>query len=107
MGIETTPDVEESTEPPICASTESTLSSPAAAVRPNHKQRETDEKQPTTLQASHNQRSNHHRYNSPELPDGPGRDVENAHLLEPSNLAVLLQTDLQCVVTRCYLEDLS
>lgn len=107
MGIETTPDVEESTEPPICASTESTLSSPAAAARSSCEKCEIDQAQPNTIRADQNVPSDTHQHRSIELSEGVEKEVKNAHLLEPSELAALLQTDLEYVLTQCHLEDYS
>lgn len=105
MGIDTTPDVEESTEPPICAFTNSTLSSTAAAGRSSCEQREIDEKPPATLRASYSLRSGTCQYESQETSRDFEKDVKNAHLLEPSDLATLLQTDPQYVLINYYLED--
>ncbi|KAJ5592750.1 hypothetical protein N7537_009654 [Penicillium hordei] len=83
MGVETTPDVEESTEPPICPFTE--INQPNVTKRLHTKPCDTDKKSishtdnttPFELQASK---------------EGPG---QSAHLIEPSELASLLHTDLR------------
>lgn len=87
MGVEITPDVEESTEPPICPFTEI---SPQSNVT-NHlnpKACAIDEKSIT-----------HTTDTSAPLDPGPSKERpdQNAHLIEPSELAFLLQTDLRYV----------
>ncbi|KAJ5212093.1 ATPase P-type K/Mg/Cd/Cu/Zn/Na/Ca/Na/H-transporter [Penicillium cinerascens] len=80
MGIETLPDVEESTEPPICDFTEPTTNPHATAsisFEPCHP----DEKSTPTPGRS----------SSEILED----QAKHAHLLEPSDIAALAQTDLQ------------
>jgi hypothetical protein len=79
MGVETVFDVEESTEPPICGY-----------------------KDPTTNVKSHcatEEKSISHAKGNPAPLGQPDKDSldRNAHLIEPSEIASVLQTDLQCV----------
>ncbi|CAI7606402.1 unnamed protein product [Penicillium glandicola] len=81
MGVEITPDVEESTEPPICPFTE---------TKPSNVTNRLDLKPDTdTKSISHTDRTA-----SSDLPSKEGSD-RNAHLIEPSELASLLHTDLR------------
>lgn len=91
MGIEITPDVEESTEPPICPFPE-TNHQPNVTNRLCTKPCDTDKKYisytpdhttPLEPQASK---------------EGPG---QNAHLVDPSELASLLHTNLRWVNVWC------
>ncbi|KAJ5154321.1 ATPase P-type K/Mg/Cd/Cu/Zn/Na/Ca/Na/H-transporter [Penicillium coprophilum] len=84
MGVEITPDVEESTEPPICPFTEinpqpnvtNTLCTKPCAT----------DKNPISHTTGHTASSNQ------SSKEGSDR---NAHLIEPSELALLLHTDLR------------
>lgn len=82
MGIETLPDVEESTEPPICDFTEPTTN-PHATASLSFEPCRPDEKSTPTLGRS-----------SREILED---QTKHAHLLEPSDIAALAQTDLQYV----------
>ncbi|KAJ9487723.1 hypothetical protein VN97_g5583 [Penicillium thymicola] len=84
MGVETTPDVEESTEPPICPFTEET-NQPNVTNRLHTKPCDTDKKS-----ISHT--DNTTPFEPQARKEGPG---QNAHLIEPFELASLLHTDLQ------------
>jgi len=84
MGVETTPDVEESTEPPICPFTE-TNPQPNVTNRLHTKPCDTDKNS-----ISHTDNTTPFETQaSKEEPD------QNAHLIEPSELASLLHTDLR------------
>ncbi|KAJ5510610.1 ATPase P-type K/Mg/Cd/Cu/Zn/Na/Ca/Na/H-transporter [Penicillium expansum] len=84
MGIEVTPDVEESTEPPICPFTE-TNTQPNVTDHLHTKPCDTD-----TKSISH---TDHTTPLEPQASkEGPD---QNAHLIEPSELASLLHTDLR------------
>lgn len=86
MGIEVTPDVEESTEPPICPFTE-TNTQPNVTNHLHTKPCDTD-----TKSISH---TDHTTPLEPQASkEGPD---QNAHLIEPPELASLLHTDLRCV----------
>lgn len=98
MGIETTnPDVEETTEPPICPFTESISHSPATAVSLSWEQCDTNEKQSADSRVSRSLSSTTRQHALREFPGGSEDHVQNAHLFEPCDLAALLQTDLQYV----------
>ncbi|CAI7565423.1 unnamed protein product [Penicillium palitans] len=84
MGVETTPDVEESTEPPICAFTE-TNPQPNVTNRLHTKPCDTDENS-----ISHT--DNTTPFETQASKEEPG---QNAHLIEPSELVSLLDTDLR------------
>ena len=86
MGVETTPDVEESTEPPICPFTEIS-SQPNVTDRSDTKPCAIDEK--SILRANDTPAPLDSR--ASKEPD------QNAHLIEPRELASLLQTDLRYV----------
>ncbi|KAJ5683461.1 hypothetical protein N7462_006626 [Penicillium macrosclerotiorum] len=92
MGIETPPDVEESTEPPICAFKEPKFN-PHATAAISFEPCNTNEK-PTSRPASNSLSARV----EPHTPREPLRSQEdqskNAHLLEPSDIATLLRTDL-------------
>ncbi|KAJ5428094.1 ATPase P-type K/Mg/Cd/Cu/Zn/Na/Ca/Na/H-transporter [Penicillium cf. griseofulvum] len=84
MGVEITPDVEESTEPPICPFTE-TNHQPNVTNSPCTKPCATDKKPiPDTDYTA-----------SSEPQPSKEKSDRNAHLIEPSKLASLLQTDLR------------
>lgn len=89
MGVETTPDVEESTEPPICPFTET--NQPNVTNRLHTKPCDTDKRS-----ISHT--DNTTPFETQASKEGPG---QNAHLIEPSELASLLRTDLRCVNIWC------
>lgn len=95
MGIETAPDVEESTEPPICGLKEPTSYLPTTGATFGCEQCDINEKQPANLGASHSVFSSPYKHATPELSESPADQLQNAHLLDPSDLATLLQTDLQ------------
>lgn len=97
MGIATTPDVEESTEPPICGLKEPTSSSPTTAATLSCDQREINKK-PTASETSPSLFSSPHQQARQELSEGSADQVKNAHLLDPSALAILLQTDLRYII---------
>lgn len=84
MGVETTPDVEESTEPPICPFTE-TNPQPNVTNRLHTKPCDTDKNS-----ISHT--DNTTPFETQASKEEPG---QNAHLIEPSELASLLHTDLR------------
>jgi Na+-exporting ATPase len=95
MGIETLPDVEESTEPPICALGEYTSNSQGTAAL-SFEPCDANEK-PTRVPTSHS---------SPlsvdlQAPTEPLQSLEdqtrNTHRLEPARIAELLRTDLKYV----------
>lgn len=90
MGVETTPDVEESTEPPICPFTE-TNPQPNVTNRLHTKPCDTDKNS-----ISHT--DNTTPFETQASKEEPG---QNAHLIEPSELASLLHTDLRCVNIWC------
>ncbi|OJJ51987.1 hypothetical protein ASPSYDRAFT_165352 [Aspergillus sydowii CBS 593.65] len=94
MGIATTPDVEESTEPPICGLKEPTSSLPTTGATFDCEQCDINKKQPAKSGASHSLSSSPHKHTTPELPESSADQVKNAHLSDPSDLATLLQTDL-------------
>ncbi|EKV04264.1 hypothetical protein PDIG_90210 [Penicillium digitatum PHI26] len=81
MGIEMIPDVKESTEPPICPHTE-TNPQPNVTYRYT-KPCDTDKK---SISLSDRTTS----FEPQASKEGPG---QNAHLIEPSELASLLHTD--------------
>lgn len=95
MGIATDPDVEESTEPPICGLKEPTSSLPTTGATVGCEQGDINKKQPAKSGASHSLFSSPHKHATPELSESPADQLQNAHLLDPSDLATLLQTDLQ------------
>lgn len=84
MGEGTTLDVEESTEPPICGYKD-----------PSHKGTSHLNCQPDTEEQPIS-----HVDGYPALLNQPDKEPldRNAHLIEPANLAILLQTDLRYVV---------
>lgn len=84
MGEGTTLDVEESTEPPICGYKD-----------PSHKGTSHLNSQPDT-----EEKPISHVDGYPALLNQPDKEPldRNAHLIEPANLAILLQTDLRYVV---------
>ncbi|KAJ5816662.1 ATPase P-type K/Mg/Cd/Cu/Zn/Na/Ca/Na/H-transporter [Penicillium robsamsonii] len=82
MGVEITPDVEESTEPPICPFTET---NPQSNVTNSCTKSCATDKNPIS-QTDHTA--------SLGQPSKEGSD-QNAHLIEPSELASILHTDLR------------
>ncbi|KAJ5167793.1 ATPase P-type K/Mg/Cd/Cu/Zn/Na/Ca/Na/H-transporter [Penicillium canariense] len=92
MGIETSPDVEESTEPPICGLKEHT-SNPHAIAALSFEPCDTNEK-PTSAPASHSLPAGADLKSSSDALQSLDGQVRNTHLLEPSDIAGLLQTDL-------------
>lgn len=94
MGIETTPDVEESTEPPICPCTEpiSHESPTALSLKPCD-----PKEKPATPLATHSLPVRLEQRTSTESIERIEDRLKNAHLLEPLQLTSLLQTDLQYV----------
>ena len=96
MGIETTPDVEESTEPPICGFTNS--HSHAARTSLSFESCDPKEK-PTTLPPQPTNKSTPVQQQvSNEQTERSEDRLRNAHLLEISDLASLLGSDLQYVM---------
>jgi len=96
MGIETTPDVEESTEPPICACTEPH----SHATRTSLSFEPCDPKEKSTTlpsTATHNPPTPKQQHTSSESADRSEDRLRNAHLLEIFELASLLGSDLQYV----------
>ncbi|KAJ5235709.1 uncharacterized protein N7469_004877 [Penicillium citrinum] len=94
MGIETTPDVEESTEPPICACTEPH----SHANRTSLSFEPCDPKEKSTTlpsTATHNPPTLKQQHTSSESADRGEDRLRNVHLLEISELARLLGSDLQ------------
>ncbi|KAJ5780723.1 ATPase P-type K/Mg/Cd/Cu/Zn/Na/Ca/Na/H-transporter [Penicillium paradoxum] len=84
MGVEIIPDVEESTEPPICPFTEISQTNVT-----NH----LDPKPGSINEKSISYTADHAAPLDPEL--NKERPDQNAHLIEPSELATLLQTNLR------------
>ena len=104
MGIETLPDVEESTEPPICALREYILNSQGTAAL-SFEPCNANEK-PTRVPTSHSlPLSVENASTEPlqSLEDQTG----NTHLLEPARIAELLKTDLKYVANPKMLFNLS
>lgn len=99
MGIETLPDVEESTEPPICALREYTSNSQGTATL-SFEPCNANEK-PTRAPTIHSLPSSADLHASPEPLQSLEDQIRNAHLLEPARIAELLQTDLKCVAHHC------
>ena len=95
MGIETTPDVEESTEPPICCYTEPISPSNATQTSLSIDQGDTNEKSGIAINQLSPAGTDQHIL--PGLLEKPEHQIKNAHLLEPSEVVALLCTDLQCV----------
>lgn len=91
MGVEITPDVEESTEPPICGFTE-TNPQPNVTNRLHTKPCDTDKK---SIPHTTDHTTSLEPQASKKEPD------QSAHLIEPSELASLLHTDLRCVSVWC------
>ncbi|OQE28878.1 hypothetical protein PENSTE_c003G04443 [Penicillium steckii] len=93
MGIETTPDVEESTEPPICGFT----NAHSHATRTSLSFESCDPKEkPTTLPPQPTNKSTPVQQQvSNEQTERSEDRLRNAHLLEISDLASLLRSDLQ------------
>ncbi|KAJ5989015.1 hypothetical protein N7481_004225 [Penicillium waksmanii] len=91
MGIETTPDVEESTEPPICPCTEpiSHESPTTLSLKPCD-----PKEKPATPLATHSLPVRSEQRTSTETTERTDDRLKNAHLLEPFQLTTLLQTDL-------------
>lgn len=87
MGVETTPDVEESTEPPICPFTEINSQSNVT----NHSGTKPSDINEKSILRTNDTPAPLDSLASKERPD------QNAHLIEPSELASLLQTDLRYV----------
>jgi Na+-exporting ATPase len=92
MGIETLPDVEESTEPPICGFTKS-KPKPHATARLSFEPCNPSEK--PTPAPSHVLSPTNYQGAWPDPLDKPNGPTKNAHLVEPLDIAALLQTDLQ------------
>ena len=86
MGVETILDVEESTEPPICG-----YKDPSS--HPNVKSHL--DSQPCAIEEKSISHTNDRRAPLDQLNKESPDD--NAHLIESSELASLLQTDLRCV----------
>lgn len=95
MGIETLPDVEESTEPPICALREYT-SNPQGTTALSFEPCDANEK-PTLEPTSHSLPPSGDLHVSPEPLKSLEDQIRNTHLLEPARIAELLQTDLKYV----------
>ncbi|KAJ5137387.1 ATPase P-type K/Mg/Cd/Cu/Zn/Na/Ca/Na/H-transporter [Penicillium atrosanguineum] len=95
MGIETLPDVEESTEPPICGFTKS-ISNPHAATTAtaslNSQPCAPIEK--STPAPDHSLPPTNAQGTWPDPLETPSDQAKNAHLVEPPDFAALLQTDL-------------
>lgn len=96
MGIETTPDVEESTEPPICPYTEPISHEAPTAL--NVEPCDPKEK-PATPLPTHSLPVHPEQRTSTESTERTEDRLKNSHLLEPSQLIKFLQTDLQFVAT--------
>lgn len=94
MGIETLPDVEESTEPPICGLIEAT-SNPHATASLNLEPCDPIEK--PTPASNHSLPPINAQGAWPDPLETPRDQAKNAHLVEPPDIAALLQTDLQYV----------
>lgn len=94
MGIETLPDVEESTEPPICGFTKS-IPTPHATASLSFEPCNPNEK--PTPAPSHRLSPTNDQGAWHDPLDKPSGPTENAHLVEPLGIAALLQTDLQYV----------
>lgn len=94
MGIETTPNGEEPTEPPICGLRKSFIP-PTTAAALNCEQSNVNKWQLTESGASHNLSSNTHQHATQEHSEGSEDQVKNAHLLNPTDLATFIQTDLR------------
>jgi Na+-exporting ATPase len=105
MGIETTPDVEESTEPPICSCTEPISHEAPTSLNPEP----CDPKEkPTTPLPTHTSLPVlPERHTSTEPTESKEDQLQNAQLLEPLQLTTLLRTDLQYVATNYSLPTLS
>jgi Na+-exporting ATPase len=88
MGIETSPDVEESTEPPICPCT-GHLQDQHTNVASNGV-----EVQSSVVNEKSNKPSNG---KPPSIEPAKENPAESAHLVDPAHLTVLLQTDLRYV----------
>jgi P-type Na+/K+ transporter len=97
MGIETLPDVEESTEPPICALREYNLNPHGtAALSVEH----ANEK-PTPAPTTHSLSPSIDLHVSPESLQGSEDQIQKTHLLEPARIAELLKTDLKYGTAHC------
>ncbi|KAJ5892104.1 ATPase P-type K/Mg/Cd/Cu/Zn/Na/Ca/Na/H-transporter [Penicillium subrubescens] len=92
MGIETLPDVEESTEPPICALREYTSNSQGIAAL-SFEPCDANEK-PTRVPTSHSLPLSVDRHASTGPLQSLEDQIRNTHLLEPARIAELLKTDL-------------
>lgn len=97
MGIETTPDVEESTEPPICPCPDPI--SHAAPTTLNSESCDPKEKPEKLVvsPATHSLPANLEQREFTGTTEGKEHFLKNAHLLEPNQLTTLLETDLQYV----------
>lgn len=86
MGIETIAEVEESTEPPICASVVPTSHSSATDAKLEIRASDVNTEDRLT-EAGHG---------LPFTPTkNPGNDLHDFHCLDPTRISVLLETDLQ------------
>lgn len=97
MGIETPPDVEESTEPPICACTESIAHVNPAGL--SFEPCDASEKH-TPTPASHICPAGTDQRTSFEHLERHENQASNSHLWEPEEAADFLQTHLQYVVAK-------
>lgn len=95
MGIETLPDVEESTEPPICALREYTSNSQGTAAL-SFEPCDANEK-PTRVPTSHSLPLSVDLHASAEPLQSLEYQTRKTHLLEPARIAELLETDLKYV----------
>lgn len=94
MGIETTPDVEESTEPPICPCPDSiSHAAPTALNSESCDPKEKPEKL-VVSPATHSLSTCLEKRQLTETTEGREHFLKNAHLLEPNQLTALLETDL-------------
>lgn len=93
MGIETAPlDVEEATEPPICAYSQEHKSQYHSHPRDVKDTHDIEKASPLPEQADETVRH-------------PGQDLpstsDHAHTIDPSSLSAILNVDLQCVALSC------
>lgn len=97
MGVETLSDVEESTEPPICAIREYNLNPHGTAALSVEHANEKPTPPPTTRSLSPS--IDLHAF--PKFLQGPEDQIREAHLLEPARIAELLKTDLKYGTAHC------
>jgi Na+-exporting ATPase len=98
MGIETLPDVEESTEPPICALREYTSNSQGTAAL-SFEPCYANEK-PTRVPTIRSLPPSVDLHATTERLQSLEDQFRNSHILEPARIAELLKTDLKYAANR-------